>query len=68
MVILSKPFYGMRWGLIVLNRFLPEFIANHKLSVTKHDGSEEYELDGQLEKAKNYCNAVMEDFSQVVSR
>ena len=64
----SKPFYGMRWGLIVLNRFLPDFIANHKLSVTKHDGSEEYELDGQLEKAKNYCNAVMEDFSQVVSR
>ena len=39
-----------------------------KLSVTKHDGSEENELDGQLEKAKNYCNAVMEDFSQVVSR
>ncbi len=64
----SKPFYGMRWGLIVLNRFLPDCIANHKLSATKHDGSEEYELDGQLEKAKNYCNAVMEDFSQVVSR
>ena len=64
----SKPFYGMRWGLIVLNRFLPDFIANNKLSVTNHDSSEEYVLDGQLEKAKNYCNAVMEDFPQVVSR
>ena len=64
----SKPFYGMRWALIVLNRFLPDFTVNNQLLATNHDSSEEYGLDGQLEKAKNYCNAVMEDFSQVVSR
>ena len=64
----SKPFYGMRWALIVLNKFLPDFAVDNQLSATTNDISKDYVLDGQLEKAKNYCDAVMEDFPQVVSR
>ena len=58
----------MRWALIVLNKFLPDFAVDNQLSATTNDISKDYVLDGQLEKAKNYCDAVMEDFPQVVSR
>jgi hypothetical protein len=61
----SKPLYGMRWAMIVLNKFLLDFAVDNQLSATTNDISQDYVLDCQLEKAKNYCDAVMEDLPQV---
>ena len=63
----SKPLYGMRWAMIVLNKFLPAFVDNQQLAAKNNDVSKDHVLNDQLEKAKHYCKAVKESAPQVAA-
>jgi thiamine kinase-like enzyme len=60
----AMPLYGLRWALIVLNEFLPEFPARRK----EAGESKSYEIKKarqiQLEKAYSYCERVKTMVSQ----
>jgi hypothetical protein len=61
----AMPLYGLRWAMIVLNEFLPEFAKRRREAV----GVENYNLEKsqkiQLKKAKHYCRNVKAMVSQV---
>ena len=61
----AMPLYGLRWAMIVLNEFLPEFAKRRREAV----GVENYNLEKsqniQLKKAKNYCRNVKTMISQI---
>jgi len=54
----AMPIYGLRWAMIVLNEFLPDFAKRRR----EAGGVENYNLDKsreiQLKKAKHYCEIV----------
>jgi len=60
----TMPLYGLRWAMIVLNEFLPEFAKRRREA-----GVESYNLEKsqeiQLKKAKHYCEKVKAMVSQV---
>ena len=60
----TMPLYGLRWALIILNEFLPEFPARRK----EAGESKSYEIKKarqiQLEKAYSYCERVKTMLSQ----
>jgi len=60
----TMPLYGLRWALIILNEFLPEFPARRK----EAGESKSYEIKKarqiQLEKAYSYCERVKTMVSQ----
>ena len=59
-LLASLPLYGMRWAMIILNDFFPEFI-NRRKNATKTISYNRYShLENQLYKANTYCNRVKE--------
>ena len=54
----AMPLYGLRWALIILNEFLPEY-AEKRIEANKSD---EYNLENskkiQLTKARRYCKNI----------
>ncbi len=61
----AKPLYGMRWAMIVLNKFLPGFKVSRGIALETYAGYSESVLEQQLIKAKYYCKAVMEYYPQI---
>ena len=61
----AMPLYGLRWSMIVLNEFIPDFAKRRR----EADGMENYNLEKsqkiQLKKAKRYCRNVEAMVSQV---
>ena len=52
------PLYGLRWVLIILNEFLPEY-AEKRIHANKSKGYNlDYSKKIQLSKAKYYCNSI----------
>ena len=61
----AMPLYGLRWAMIVLNEFLPDFAKRRREAF----GVENYNLEKsqkiQLKKANHYCRNVEAMVSQV---
>ena len=54
----SMPLYGMRWAMIVLNDFFPEFFNRRKNAIKIISYNRNIYLKNQLDKANIYCNRV----------
>ena len=59
----SMPLYGMRWTMIILNEFLPEFFTRRKNVIKVNSNNRDVYLKNQLEKAHIYCNRVRISFN-----
>jgi len=61
----AMPLYGLRWAMIVLNEFLPEFAGRRKNAGEIGSYNLEMTQKVQLKKAKHYCEKVKAMISQV---
>lgn len=61
----AMPLYGLRWAMIVLNEFLPEFAGRRKNAGEIGSYNLEMTQKVQLKKAKHYLEEVEAMISQV---
>ena len=54
----AMPFYGLRWAMIILNEFLPEFAERRKNAGETDSYDLKKSQSIQLMKAKQYCKNV----------
>ena len=54
----SMPLYGMRWAMIILNDFFPEFFNRRKNTIKIISHNRNIYLKNQLNKANIYCTRV----------
>ena len=57
-LLASMPVYGMRWAMIILNVFLPEFIQKRKKTSNIDFNKLKILQNSQLSKAIKYCKIV----------
>jgi len=61
----AMPLYGLRWAMIVLNEFLPEFAKRRKEAGKSSSYVPEISREIQLYKAEDICDKVKVIHSQV---
>ena len=54
----SLPLYGIRWTVIILNEFLPEYSTRRKLARNSNLYKQKKEKSLQLKKALYYCKKI----------
>ena len=59
------PLYGMRWILIILNEYLPNYIQRRQNALNFNSKQSKKLLKFQLNKAINYCNIVRNKFVNI---
>mgnify|MGYP000444489930 CR=1 FL=1 len=61
----AMPLYGLRWAMIVLNEFIPDFAKRRREAGVVENYNLEKSQKIQLKKAKYYCRNVKAMISQV---
>ena len=54
----SLPLYGIRWIVIILNEFLPEYSTRRKLARNSNLYEQKKEKSLQIKKALYYCKTI----------
>ena len=62
----AMPIYGLRWAMIVLNEFLPDFAKRRREAGRVKNYNLEKSQKIQLKKAKHYCRNVKAMVPQVI--